>query len=268
MRPSIFTWVMMLTIFVLACGPENTEKLAEKDETSPTTTPTLTDVYQTWKASRSDSLPAQSITEAGKLYPVDEAPLDTTLFILRESLRDAVRNKDILPILEALSPQCKVSFGGEGGVDGFIDIWGLESEEKTQSSPLWEALGKVLSNGGTFSDQGNMFTAPYSFSNWPQSVDAFTHLLVDGAGVRLRKKPTLQSDVLATLSHDIVLLVENTNEKLTLDGETFPWVKVKTLNDDEGYVWGKYLISAIDYRAGFRKKQDNTWHITFFLAGD
>ena len=268
MKSSSFIWGLLLAVFVLACATEKTKDSPKENPSSMPATPSPDDLYQKWKASRSDSLPVQSIIETGKLYPVDEAPLDTSLFILRESLRYAIQNKKIIPILEALSSQCKVSFGGPEGVEGFIDMWGLESEEKTLESPLWEVLDKVLSNGGTFSDQGNMFTAPYTFANWPPSVDAFTHLVVDGAGVRLRKNPSLQSDILANLNHDIVLLVENTDEKLTIDGETFPWVKVKTLNDEEGYVWGKYLISAIDYRAGFRKKQDNNWHITFFLAGD
>ena len=93
-------------------------------------------------------------------------------------------------------------------------------------------------------------------------------MIIIGENVTVRKTPTLQGEILGFLSYDLVKVVyESSLSKETIDGETHPWIKIKSTEGVIGYVYGKYIRSPIDYRVNFVKK-DNTWKIVFFLAGD
>ena len=56
-------------------------------------------------------------SQVGKLYPVDEAARDASLFILRARLLEAVQQRDTAFILSSLSPDIFNSFGGNSGGD-------------------------------------------------------------------------------------------------------------------------------------------------------
>ncbi len=227
----------------------------------------LRQAYEDLMAQREDPMPTASIREAGKLYPVDEAPLDTSFFVFRENLRRAVAERNIFAVMESVDENIKASFGAEEGLADFVRIWGLESEEKTQQSELWSVLSKVLEGGGTFQQGRRQFTAPYVFSTWPEQYDAFTHAAITGAGVRLRSAPSLNSRTLTQVSHDIVELLGKTPGTETVNGITAPWAHVRTLDGTEGYVWGGFVASPIDFRAIFRE-EDGRWKMAVLVAGD
>lgn len=264
---------VLMALFACGGNSASTDSSDEPNMTSEESTrsqdqDSLLQLYQQLLAARQDTLPLETIREAGKIYPVDEAPKDTGFFIFREQLLDAVRNKDVFHLMDAIHPDIKVDFGGGSGVADFVDSWKLDNPDEAENSAVWPVLEQVLKNGGTFDPGRRDFTAPYVFAVWPAAYDAFTHVAVTGAGVRLRSAPNLQSQTLTMISNDVVKRLEVTPVEETISGETFPWVKVQLLDETEGYVFGKYIRSSIDYRAGFSQQQDGSWRMTYLVAGD
>lgn len=223
-------------------------------------------LYKEYREGKELFSPTQ-IYELGKLNPVDEAQNDTVFFVFREKLLDAVRNKDIFYLLDQLDPNIKVNFGDGNGVEAFTQAWQLTSEEKTKVSPLWDELEKTLQLGGSFDKDNDLFLSNYVFATLDEPYDPFIHAVVVGSGVRYRSAPNLQSKVVGRLSYDVVEVLDRNGPTATIGGETYPWVKIKSLTGKEGYIFGKYIVSPIDYRAGFKKINGN-WKMTFFVAGD
>lgn len=237
-------------------------------ESEPALSPdSLRRVYRQYYEARSDWMPARQHLEAGKLYPVDEALLDTTFFVFREHLRQAVTDRDIFSVMEVVDENIKCSSGGESGLAAFVTAWELESEEKVQSSPLWAVLEKTLAGGGTFAENGNLFIAPYTFSTFPKNVDPSGHAVVTGAGVRLRSAPGLNSQTLTMVSNDIVTRLETSAQTETIDGETHPWVQIRLPDGKEGFIWGKFIAEPGDYHAVFRRSAGQRWTMTTLLTG-
>jgi len=265
----LFTYLLVAAAGALfACsGSETTNAAAETTAAATPDPDSLRQAFEDLMAQREDPMPVESIREAGKLYPVDEAPLDTAFFVFRENLRRAVAERNILGVMEAVDENIKASFGSENGLADFVRLWGLESEEKTQQSELWAVLGKVLEGGGAFQQGRRQFTAPYVSSTWPEQYDTFTHAAITGAGVRLRSAPSLNSRTLTQVSHDIVELLGKTAETETVNGLTAPWAQVRTLDGTEGYVWSGFVASPIDFRAIFRE-EDGRWKMSVLVAGD
>ncbi|MBM3290093.1 MAG: SH3 domain-containing protein [Candidatus Hydrogenedentes bacterium] len=218
-------------------------------------------------ASDPKSTGANSFEE--KVVPFsDDAPKDAALFTFRNDLLTAVRAKDVNALLGALDPTIINGFDGQEGIDAFKAKWKLN--DNPAASPVWKELGEVLRLGGTIEKvkDETQFTAPYVYSALPDSFDEFEHGIVVGDGVNVRAKPDESSQVVQKIGRIVVrLYAEESPKQTTLGGETFPWRKVGLPNGATGYIWGKYVRSPLDYRAGF-SNQSGHWKMTFFLAGD
>ena len=226
----------------------------------------LRKLYLSFKADLTDTLPTYQVKEEGKLYPVDEALLDTAFFVFREQLKLTVAEKDVFGLLDVTAKDIKVSFGAENGFDDFVSIWGLDSKQP-DTLPIWPLLGRLLEEGGTFSDNRTVFTAPYYFSTWPGQYEPFDYGAIAGAGVRLREQPSLNSRILKTISYDIVTILEEDKVE-EIGGEAYPWMRVELLSGTQGYVFGKFLGNPVGYRVGFEKKEGGRWRMSSLLAGD
>lgn len=262
--------LLLLTACNDRSGQELIDAIRPDTDTTAQVLPmdSLRQLYQQLLGTRSDSLPLHLIREEGKLYPVDEAPRDTAFFVFREKLKQALDRRDVFHLMDIIHPDIKVSFGGEQGVADFVTVWELDKPERANQSQIWDALGRVLRNGGTFSNGGRTFIAPYIFSTWPDTYDAFEYGALTGSGVRLRTQPSLQSQTRKLVSYDVVQVLETSDQQETIGGETHPWYKIKLADETEGYVYGKFLASSIDYRAGFEQQNNGRWMMTFFVAGD
>jgi hypothetical protein len=205
------------------------------------------------------------------LKPVDEASQDPSFLAFRTKLIAAVDRKDAAYIYSIVDPKIKNGFGGRDGMAWFKRDWKLAN----RNSDFWKKFTAVIKNGGAFtgdwSNKLNSFSAPYSYSNWPEDLDSFEFFLVFGSDVNLRKEPKATAEVVAKLSYNIVKIDgEGSTTKRTGPGEfdlVSDWHKVKTLGGKEGFVKAEFVRSSIDYRAGFEKKRGR-WIMTFFLAGD
>jgi hypothetical protein len=179
-----------------------------------------------------------------KLIPIDEGPRDASFVAYRAKLLAAARSRDSEAFLKGVDPKIRTSFGGGGGV-------------KDLNLPkLWPEIEQILTLGGSFRE--GMFWAPYVYSTWPESVDAFQHLAVIAADVPLRESPSATAKTIATLSYDIVKRVP---------GNPGGWHQVETLAGQKGWVEGRHVRSPVGYRAGFMK-QGGEWKMLALVAGD
>lgn len=277
MRISHYLLPILSAALLYSCGGEgNTGDMTSETELStaaagyPQDRDSIRLLYHQLMAARKDTLPLKQIREAGKLYPVDEAPGDTTFFVFREGLINAVQRKELFYLMDVIHPEIKVDFGGGSGVADFVSAWGLDSPEKAEKSGVWDILESILVNGGVFEDGGKMFLAPYVYAIWPGNRDAFEYVAIMGSMVRVRNAPNLQSQTLTMISYDLVKRLETTSIEETIGGETHPWEKIQLPDEEgkEGYVYGKYIASSIDYRAGFERQANGKWLMTFLVAGD
>jgi uncharacterized protein YgiM (DUF1202 family) len=188
------------------------------------------------------------------LKPVDEAAQNPNFLAFRTRLKDIVAKHDTKALLDVLHPDIRASFGSDSGIPAFVAMWTPNEPD----SMLWKELGTVLELGGTF-DGPSMFTAPYTFSRWPNDVDSFEFMAVTGTNVRIRTEPRANAAVLATVSYAIL---ENDLDAKEVDG----WTAVK-FDGKRGYVSSQFIRSPIDYRARF-EYENGRWRMVFFLAGD
>ena len=268
--PLLFS-CMICTLPLLNCGGGTFDAGGETEAAAKAATPdrdSLRKAYLALSKEKRDTLPRKQTPEAGKLYPVDEAPMDTAFFVFREKLLKAVEAKDIFPLMEAIDEHIKIGSGGENGLAAFARQWELESEERTQQSALWKVLASVLRGGGTFENGRRRFIAPYVSATWPEAYDPLSHAAVTGAGVRMREAPSLNSRILTLVSNDVVVFLGESENPETVDGVTAPWIHVKTLDGTEGYVWGEFILRPADYRAEFQLGEDGQWRMDLLATGD
>ncbi|HMQ91183.1 MAG TPA: hypothetical protein PKB07_26465, partial [Flavilitoribacter sp.] len=151
---------LILTCFVIfsACRSSGGDAQAEDEirDAAPVMNDSLRAVYSRELSRQKDPLPLTQVREAGKLYPVDQAPKDSLFFLFRKMLIDAVNRKDIFTLMKNVDPGIKYSFGDPEGLAGFIKTWGLTSPEEAQQSEIWKVLDQVLNQGG-------VFTSPQEF---------------------------------------------------------------------------------------------------------
>jgi hypothetical protein len=196
--------------------------------------------------------------QTSQILPVDEAASHPDFFSFRAQLQRAIARHDTDAVMAVVDPDIKVSFGPGNGRDVFRRLWGLGAADA--ESALWSELGAVLALGGEFQTP-DTFVAPYTFSRWPASIDAFEHVALVGADVRLRSEPRPDATVLTSLSFAI-LPVARTGSVLP-DG----WTAVDAGAGRVGYIASPLVRSPIDYRAHFALR-GGQWRLVMFLAGD
>lgn len=187
--------------------------------------------------------------------PVDQAATQPDFFAFRVQLQAAVVRRDKEAVLAVLHKDIKNSFGGNGGVDEFKQVWELDKPD----TPLWDALARVLSLGGSFMSDGR-FVAPYVFSRWPSGTDPYGFVAVIGSGVRVRTEASASAASTHSLSFEIV-------EELQTRAPNDAWVAVMLPDGKTGFVDKRFVRSPLDYRAIFEHSAGR-WQITIFIAGD
>ena len=204
---------------------------------------------------------SKTTSKKPRLSPIDEASKNYEFQKFREQIQIAVANKDLEFIKEHIDKNIKNTFGGNDGVEEFLEQWKLHANP--EKSSLWYELGEVLRLGGTFSNkEKSSFIAPYVHSTFPDNCDPFTYGAIVGKNVNLRVKPGTDSEDITKLTHDIVEIIDHGQD-------TNGWRKIKLANGTKGYVAKRYLRSPIDYRGEFSKsKVDGIWRLTIFVAGD
>lgn len=200
------------------------------------------------------------------LMPVDEAAKDASFLAFRSKLIAAAERKDLKYVMAICDPKIELSYGGHSGMKGFKELWTGKNEPE-----FWKEFLAVMKNGGKYSPakgrEPATFTAPYTFSTFPEDLDMFENAVIFGTNVNLRESPDMNSKVVARLSYNLVKLDYENSVKDNDERRTVLWSKIETLGGLKGFVKPEYARSPIDYRAGFEKKRGR-WVMTFFIAGD
>jgi hypothetical protein len=204
------------------------------------------------------SAAAAGAARNSQLLPVDQATLRPDFFSFRARLQTAIARRDLDTLLAIVDPNIKNSFGGDDGIDEFRKGWRPDASDST----LWSELGEVLALGGTFDQPRTTFTAPYVFSRWPGDYDAFEHVAIISADVRVRAAPRTDAPPLTALSFTIVPVAPS---DLHVGADVFTAIRLD--GGRVGYVSSAFVRSPIDYRAIFELKADG-WRMVSFLAGD
>lgn len=205
------------------------------------------------------------LAQERQVFPVDEGKTDASFDAFREKLIKAVKNRDKKFLLSSLDANIKASFGGDDGIADFGKLWKIDAPK----SKLWDELLTVLTGGGKFINESNkkLFCAPYSFTNFPEDLDAFEYQIIIADNVNLRARPNQTAEVTAQLSYHVVKVDYQNSIGDRRKQPTYSWLKVETLGGKKGFVSAKYVRSPIDYRACFEKKRGK-WKMTTFVAGD
>ena len=190
---------------------------------------------------------------ADRLPPVDESASDPSFLAFKVRLLAALDRRDVSALLAAVDPKVRSSFGEEDGIASFRRHWRLD---RPAQSKVWSELGAVLRLGATRDE--TEFIAPYVFTHFPKTLDAYSHAAVVQPGAVLRMSAALKAAPAATLDYHIVQLVGQ-----PVKG----WREVRTLDGRTGWLPSGSLRSPLEYRAFFEKR-NGQWKLTAFIAGD
>jgi hypothetical protein len=191
--------------------------------------------------------------QADKLPPVDESAQDPSFLAFKVRLLAALQRRDVTGLISALDPKVRVRFGAEEGIAAFRRHWKLD---RPAQSRIWNELGTVLRLGATRDETD--FVAPYVFTRFPPTLDAYVHVAVIRPGAELRRTAAAAAPKVGTLEFDIVQLV---------GGRRNGWVEVATADGRTGWLPEREIRSPMDYRAFFEKK-NGQWKLTAFTTGD
>jgi hypothetical protein len=217
--------------------------------------------------SQQDRTPEQKGFARTSIAFVDEAGQNQEFLQFRTELLKAIDRKDKKFLLNHIDPKISISFGGECCAKGFLERW--ELDKHPEKSKLWKTLGDTLKLGGKFSNpEKTIFTAPYLYDNFPKGFDEFEYSATTAKDVAVHSKPDSKSEIIDKLSFEVVKQDYQENMPIEkVNGEEYPWVEVVTYKGEKGYVFGKYVRSAVDFRAFFELK-NNKWMMTVFISGD
>ncbi len=219
--------------------------------------------YAHFYESRNNWFRANRIREKGKVNAFDEALKDTSFFVFREQLLDAIKQKSILDLVEKLEDDIIVSADSLKGIPTLLQQWHLTTPDSIEQSNIWVALHRILRNGGYFDHSKNKFIAPYYAEN---KGLAPTQACILGQGVRIRNRPGLNAAVVRKVSYDIVEIKEVMDKKERIGEEVFPWVHIQLPSGEQGYIWGKFLGSSHGEKIIFQKDQNDNWMMHTFYS--
>jgi hypothetical protein len=115
----------------------------------------------------------QCVPGKGVLCPVDEGASDPSFAAYRQRLIAAIDKRNAADLLPLVDDHIRTTFGEGGGRAAF------EQQLRTSDSPLWNELSQAVRLSGSFKGPGGAdrsFWAPYVYANWPEEIDAFTHV--------------------------------------------------------------------------------------------
>lgn len=200
---------------------------------------------------------ALAVAAPVRLPPVEQCVGDAGFGRIRKELQAAVAKRDLNGLLELMSDDVIVSFGGQRGRERFADYWTVSSEDEDL---LWSELGTAMKLGcaGAKDGQGRPYKSIPAMFVRGDGLDGFS-TWVALPGAVLRAKPEAKAAARMRLPAWTVL------GEVEHDGGS--WIEVRTPKGTKGYVSTEQARSLIDYRIIFGKR-DGQWRITAFVAGD
>jgi hypothetical protein len=195
---------------------------------------------------------------APRLEPRDEANASFREF--RERLLAALGRKDTAFLHSVVAPEIRTSFGADGGIRDFKEMW----KTADSSSAIWATLSRVLQMGGKH-DADTSFFAPYVFAFWPDSIDAFSNVAVTSANAAIRARPEARAEVIGTAYHSILRVLEWNG--IPADVTPSSWARIELPDKRTGWMASGEVYSPVSWRAAFVRRGQQ-WVMILFVAGD
>ncbi|MBN7772847.1 SH3 domain-containing protein [Clostridium aminobutyricum] len=199
-----------------------------------------------------------------QLSPQQEQAYDADFDKAYKEFVDAVHKKDLPALDRFLDDNILTSYGGERGKDYFYKYWNLNTNPA--QSELWAELEKIISLGGSYSKEDRTFTAPYTYSSFPDEFDAFENFVVISQKVNVYGKKDLESKVIAYLNYNIIKVDATESDYWNKSDQDL--IKIEMPSGKKGYVQKQFIRSPIDYRLSIIYKNNDEWKLTFMVAGD
>lgn len=206
---------------------------------------------------------APAVAQERKLLPVDEGAADASWVDFRNQLLNALAGRDRKFVLSIVDSTVRNSMGAPPGIAEFRARWDVESE----TSPLWHELSSALFLGSAWLKRGNdarVLCAPYVAVRWPDDIDPTIYGAVTAKEALLKAQPTADSGTLATLSYDIIRVLDWEVADSAADTKQ-KWVKIR-FKDGEGFVPEEQVRSSVEHRACFTKGEGG-WRIVSLVLG-
>ena len=177
--------------------------------------------------------------------PKDEISKDKALAAFLTRLKDVLKRKDRNALLAMVSPEIDLGIRDMYGSGAFYTAWGLGEED----SSVYGVLTQILSMPGVM--KGEQYCAPYVSVQFPADLERSKDQVVLNPNVKVRATRSATARVVATVSYEIVQVLERGNE----------WTKVRTQAGVDGYIPIAYLYSPAGYRACFGKSAEGQWQV-------
>lgn len=189
----------------------------------------------------------------GPYAPRDECTEIEGAAAFRQQLAEAVEKRDSGAVAALAAEDVKLDFGGSTGRK-LLREW-LSDEDHM----LWDELEALTGLGCAAGDAGGI-VLPWYWAQEIDAVDPYMGMIVTGERVPLHKAASDNSEVLESVSWDVVELVGGLRPD-----DAFQ--KVRTTDGTEGFIATGMLRSLLDFRL-LAISRDGRWHITTLVAGD
>ncbi len=237
-RPAFTALFLSLPLALAACGNKAPSERIEE---------TIDEAVETVSGTATPAL------AEGPYAPRDECGDLEGAAAFRQQIADAVEARDAGGLAALAAEDVKLDFGGATGRI-LLREW-LSDEDHM----LWDELDALTGLGCAAGNAGGIVLPWY----WAQDIDAvdpMMGMIVTGERVPLHRAASDNSEVLESISWDVVELVGGLRPD-----DAFQ--KVRATDGTEGFIATERLRSLIDYRLTAISR-DGRWHIVTLLAGD
>lgn len=190
--------------------------------------------------------------------PIDQCGDDRTFVEYRARLLRVIARKEVSGLRALVASNITYSFGDEGGWPGFANKWALD---RPADSELWHELAEVLNLGCEKSDRQRI--APGNFNKLSDYGLGLPPFVAVQKAAAFRSSPDDTAPLVMALDHHVLVEILDDEADVVPEG----WLHARLTDGRSGYVRLSAVRSALDYRAGFEKR-DGRWVMTSFIAGD
>ncbi|MBC6424704.1 MAG: SH3 domain-containing protein [Hormoscilla sp. SP12CHS1] len=216
----------------------------------------------------------------------DEVEPGSEFYSFRQELRQGVTERNAY-FIRSILPADGISLGFNS--PRRIEELGLENPDER----FWSLLEKAIANSCAAEASDNYPVDPGTtvwicsnvtkefYRQYPAPTSAsgldweLNHAIVVGRGVNVRSRPSLNSEVISSLSNEVVKLDRPAAEKqwqeeVEKSREVDPiygWTPVIIPNGERGYVYNRYVYGPLENRAVFGKVAGE-WQLLSMPGGD
>jgi hypothetical protein len=201
-----------------------------------------------------------------RLFPQDESSAAPAFGVFIERFRKAVAARDPGSLLSMVHPDIVSEPFGDAlhGRASFRSYHGLDDPKSTFWATIAELLqGAAAVDGCSNPDEQCRVAYPYWSTRLPDDLDALEHFVVRTQDAAVYRTPRRGAAVIARVSYEVV----RRPDALSQEPEE-GWEEVVLWDGRRGFLREQDLHRPIGYRMTFIRREDGTWVLGNYVAGD